>query len=265
MNRLALVAIVVLAGCAEEEVPTLQCAGRDARAVVHDRSIAQLPGLWPDVAVAQGFDANRVFDPTLRSVTVNLPFGTEDRPHAGLAPIQDGDDWYCPQVAVSATIGGVEVMEETPGGWFCVGPGGLACMRPQMAGTVPTSSGNATLVVADHSRTLELAVGNALAPRTLELVGQPTTMVSAGQPITVRWSPASDLTELTYLEVGLSQGTEHASLETGIVRGVDTLTFTLPAHPGPATLSVELAGRRALDTYNLSVTEVAKLDVTFVP
>jgi hypothetical protein len=67
------------------------------------------------------------------------------------------------------------------------------CDAPSLRLQNPPAVSPASLAVIDRSRVLSCALGDALLPRSIELVPEGPWELLPGQEVTVRWSPASDL------------------------------------------------------------------------
>lgn len=124
--------------------------------------------------------------------------------------------------------------------------GPARCAPPFVSLAWPPPLPIAELTIADRSRAITCALGNALAARTMERVDAATWTVTPGASMTVRVSPASDLVRFA-VEVYFIQGTRPIITVPHTVAG-DSVTFTVPSlSPGLRRLFVHLDGEESVD------------------
>lgn len=260
-SRIAIAALV-LAGCGsdglDDTVP-YACGGHEIQTRLVDRMLGELDELAPGVDVLAGVGSSLV--------TVGLAYSMPL--NRGIQPLHDGDAFDCVQLGdtVHATVAGVSASLGQPSGWICLGPGGAACSLPVLSLSIGASvhPADAAIELTDTDFTQSIPLGDALALRTVTRDGGADLGFPAGQPITLRWSPASDLARFgapsIHGESNAATGTFDLTPDTVTVAG-DTFTFTPPARTGPWRLGVTFRGDIAP---RVEVSEYAYLDVTFEP
>lgn len=267
----ALAVSLVLAGCADEPAPTHECGDGWTTGIDHVVALDELPRFAPQVLLSPELDADAPGDHPARILTVSLGFGEPGTNHR-MRPIHDADsdDTFCPLLdpGATATVAGRAIAATMTGGFQCLSPVfGPTCAEPTFTLTIPADlhPDSADVVIADGSYTRAFPLGDALAPRSITSVGHADLTFKVGEPITVRWSHAADLTRLPIFGIAFVTPTGHRAPpinRNAITVDGDTLTFTPDVEPGPGRLTVHLEGALADDT---TVKQAAYLDITFVP
>jgi hypothetical protein len=263
MIRAALVALLALAGCGPEaldDTVPYACGGEEIRTRLVDRSLGELDELAPAIDVVGGTGNSLVI--------VGLPY-SGPAGNRGIQPVKDGGAYDCVQLAdtVTASVAGVGSVAGQPSGWICLGPGGAACSLPTLTLNIPggVHPADATLELTDVDFTQSFPLGDALALRAVARDGGTDLMFSSGQPITLRWSPASDLTRFGAPAIHFSSNAGTATFDVSsddVTIAGDTFTFTPPPRTGPWRLIATFSGEIAPA---ITVSEDAYLDVTFGP
>jgi hypothetical protein len=121
------------------------------------------------------------------------------------------------------------------------------CHGPGVDFSWPPPIDAAELVIADHSRTITCHMGDAFAARTMTRVPDGSWSVTRGNAVTVKVSPASDLsrfvTDVFFAPAG------QAVRSVPHTKDGDTVTFRIPSliPTGPQTLYMHLDGEEAPD------------------
>jgi hypothetical protein len=121
------------------------------------------------------------------------------------------------------------------------------CISPGVDLAWPPPIADATLVLADHSGSITCRLGDALAARTMTRVGADTWSPARGESVTVRVSPASDVSRFVTDVYFAPKG--QPLLQVPHTKAGDTITFLIPTTlgPGPQTLYVHFDGEEVPD------------------
>lgn len=201
-------------------------------------------GLWNPGS--QGFSAQLNYD---KSDLVDEDDGT-----AGCATLDD---------SFKATIGGMPITSFHRGGWPFEFPN-EPCSVPSVGlASIPAElrRPGVQLVLSDSSRSITADMGEWFVTRTAEPIGVPDWHFRPGETVTLRWTPAIDLTTASpsvrflgptdppagHVEFTITDPADFTRTE-------DTIAFTLPNR--------ELDGRMIIDFGGSPTIECGDLDCT---
>jgi hypothetical protein len=190
----------------------------------------------PSLRVRAEVTMSEFFAPATSKLRVTIDFTANES-----TGIDDGEQWYCPQLAPSfgAELGGQPLPPLTRGGWIN-GPleGTYRCLRAfvELPLTAAQQVQGQTLTVHDDSLAVTVPLDDLLVPRQMALVGGDAWSFFEGDPFAVAWAPAADLDGRAASQLALSfRDAHHAELipMTGTVRPTDgTIELAMP-RPAP--------------------------------
>jgi hypothetical protein len=147
---------------------------------------------------------------------------------------------------LSAQLDGVDVPVATYGGKVGEDPGDDVsdneCAAPRLAVGAPVLDHRSLLRMTDHGGTAACELPDLRTMRKATLVPAGPWELAAGEPVTVQWSPSSDLGHPIAINVQTGTAASGGTIIHGQVVQGDLVTFTLPAlAPGPYTLGFAAA------------------------
>jgi hypothetical protein len=113
------------------------------------------------------------------------------------------------------------------------------CNYPSLALERPAIVGSASIEVGDSSRTVTIPLDDLLAPSSVEIVPEMPWQFTNGQQVTLRWSPASDLTRNPSIKIADGGGVGSLEIHD------DLVTFTMPTVPFLTAGKLELHTARS--------------------
>lgn len=250
---------LTLAACGGDDggPPTEEgCEGTPYRPWVETVSFTELPALRPAVQT-----------PLLPDVSLAMTFGVQfimGKP----VPLHTDGHAYCPVLEdeFTATLGGT-AGTVSRGGWTCAGPSGMVCATPRVEFDNASRTADAQIVLTDSKQTLTLPLGDALVPRTMERLDQPDWTLQVGQPVSIRWTPGTDLADLR-VNVGYQLPNAGWAIDAAAITITDdTINFTVPDDDrmGPGRLTVSVEGIRTLPTHTIQLSPRVDQGATYVP
>lgn len=249
--RLVTSLVLVTVGCAEPDPLNIDCNGLPAEVHTTDVTLDEVREIAASITYALNIEMG-----ARRTVKLHMDWGGTT---AISAPLCAADMWICPRIeSFESELAGVA--GTTPGwGWRSAGPGGDGCALLETTFELPSDLfvDDATITLRDYASEIEIPLGNALAQRTLEVLTSP---VRASQPITVRWTPATDFDVLPSTIVHIRAGSTSTNIA-GATRAEDTITFSLPDLVGEAQLLVSLSEYSA----NHVISETVAQTITIEP
>jgi len=272
MARLAaLLCVVPGVGCSSS-VEAFDCAGIDYHRDVRVVELADLPDVRLDVQ----YSASNSFGARKSRLEVIVYYGEQVTigGRSGLAAPLHAGNAYCAGVddGITATLNGVELSNEQPGDWVCIGPAGAVCAVPRFAIDNPSVAPDAELVLEDRSRSITIALGNLLLDRTATPVGGGDWSFHPNQTVTVRWSPATDFITLPMGGVTFYEACPDCDLgrevfsTPDLTRTQDTLAFTLPDRSVNGKLAIGLSAFKVEHrAYRITMSQTFVHDATIGP
>lgn len=159
-------------------------------------------------------------------------------------------------------------------------PAPSSCKRPTDVVSDPASlpaagEASATIVVADHSRTVTMQFGHLMAARTLVFVSPADGHLTAGQQVTLELQPGDDLDpappadgQLLWVGFRPTSGSSPAgawgdNTSSGLTRDGARLTFTVPSNATAASGRLSVTGYLPLKPQRCEGAEVCEGGVVY--
>jgi hypothetical protein len=139
----------------------------------------------------------------------------------------------------SAKVAGAPLDIEEPGSAY-EDNGLIFCNSPVFRTMSVPVADDAKVVLKDDTGAISCDLGSSLALRTATLVPDGQWQFTAGQQVTVRWTPSSDVSLYT---PGLNLSSEDGTTSMGVqvTAQADTLKFTIPATVTPGAYVLNLS------------------------
>lgn len=201
------------------------------------------PNWAPDTVLQISIAEIHHFDVTVTETELSVMLGTVDGQHAG--PCEAA----LPEL--SAQLDELDVPVVTYGGKIGEDPGDDVsdneCAAPRLGVAPPALNHRSVLRMSDHTGTVACELPDLRTARKARLVPSGPWELTSGEPVTIQWSPASDL--IQDLSVRLLPRNAAGEIDglidiAGQIVNGDIVTFTLPEVPaGPYALSMDASTR----------------------